>query len=42
MAFAHILSKKIFLLNPIPDMIYTDEIKAMQPIIVNNDLNRIK
>jgi len=41
MGFAHILGKKIFLLNEIPQMIYTDEIKAMQPVILNGDLSRI-
>ena len=42
MGFAHVLNKKIFLLNEIPEMIYTDEIKAMQPIILNNDFSKIK
>jgi len=42
MGFAHILNKKIFLLNEIPDMIYTDELKAMQPIILNSVLSKIK
>ncbi len=40
--FAHVLSKKIFLLNPIPDIHYSDEIKAMQPIILDKDLDKIK
>ena len=42
MGFAHILNKKIFLLNGIPKMIYTDEIEAMQPVVLNNDLSKIK
>ena len=42
MGFAHILNKKIFLLNEIPKMIYTDEIKAIQPIVLNDDLSKIK
>ncbi len=42
MAFAHVLDKKIFLLNPIPFLSYTDEIEAMSPIILNGDLNQIK
>jgi len=42
MGFAHILNKKIFLLNEIPEMIYTDEIKAMQPIVTNGDFSKIK
>jgi len=40
-AFAYVLNKKIFLLNPIPELAYTDEIIAMQPIIINNDLELI-
>lgn len=42
MGFAHILKKCIYLLNPIPDMIYSDEIRAMTPIVLNGDLTRIK
>lgn len=41
MAFAHILNKEIFLLNPIPEMGYADEIIAMQPKILNGDLSKI-
>ncbi len=41
MGFAHVLDKKIFLLNEIPDVSYKDEIEAMQPIILNGDLSRI-
>ena len=41
MGFAHILNKKIFLLNDIPEMIYTDEIEAMQPIVLNGDLTKL-
>jgi len=40
MGFAHVLGKKIFLLNPIPDMHYKDEIKAMQPVILNGNLSQ--
>ena len=42
MGFAHVLNKKIFILNDIPEMIYIDEIKAMQPIILNGNLAKIK
>lgn len=42
MGFAHVLDKKIFLLNSIPDMSYTDEIKAMRPIVINRDLENIQ
>lgn len=42
MGFAHVLGKKIFLLNPVPDMAYTDEIIAMQPKVINENLAMIK
>ncbi len=42
MGFAHILKRPIYLLNEIPAMNYTDELKAMQPIIINGDLFKIK
>jgi len=42
MGFAHVLKKKIYLLNDIPKMVYSDEIKAMQPFILNGDLSQIK
>jgi len=43
MAYAHILYKEVYLLNPIPDMpYYGTEIIAMKPIVINNDLTRIK
>jgi hypothetical protein len=41
-AFAHVLNKKIFIINPLPEMIYSDELIAMQPIILNGDLGMIK
>jgi len=42
MGFAHVLNKKIFLLNAVPEeMLYSDEILAMPHIIINNDLNKI-
>ena len=41
-SFAHVLHKKIFLLNPIPKINYSDEIEAMSPIIINNDLKKIQ
>ena len=41
MGFAYTMDKKIFLLNPIPDMAYRDELVAMRPMIINNDLNKI-
>ena len=41
MAFAHVLDKKVFLLNPIPEISYKDEIMAMQPVILNSNLDGI-
>jgi predicted RNA-binding protein with PUA domain len=41
MGFAHILNKPIYLLYQIPDMGYKDEIEAMEPILLNGDLNKI-
>jgi hypothetical protein len=41
MGFAHVLTKKIFILNPIPEMGYKDEIIAMQPTILDGDLSKI-
>lgn len=41
--FAHVLGKKIFLLNPIPEIeYYKDEIHAMQPVILNGNLTNIR
>ncbi len=42
MGFAHVLNKKIFLSNDIPEMGYKDEIVAMQPVVLSGDLNKIK
>ncbi|MCU0679185.1 MAG: hypothetical protein MUC28_01920 [Planctomycetes bacterium] len=42
MGFAHVLNKLIFLYRDIPDLSYTDEIKAMRPIVLNEDLSQIK
>lgn len=36
--FAHVLNKKLYFLNDVPDMIYADELRAMQPIILYGDL----
>lgn len=41
MGFAHVLHKKIFLLNPIPSMNYSDELEAMSPVILDGCLDRI-
>lgn len=42
MGFARALNKKIYLLNKIPEMDYTDEINATQPIVLNGNLELIK
>ena len=42
MGFAHVLNKKLYCLNPLPDLPYTSELAAMQPIIINSDLGLIK
>ena len=40
--FAHVLNKKIFLMNPIPDIeFYRSEIEAVRPLIIEQDLNNI-
>jgi len=39
LAFHH--GKKIYLLNPIPEISYKEEILGMRPIIINGDLNLI-
>lgn len=41
--FAHVLNKKIFLLNPIPEIsYYQSEIEAVKPIVIHNDLSQIR
>jgi len=43
MGFAYVNDKKIFLLNPLPqDVPYLDEIRAMEPVIINGNLKKIK
>ena len=40
--FAHVLNQKIFLYNSIPEIpYYKSEIEAVQPIIINGDLEKI-
>jgi hypothetical protein len=41
MGHAFGLGKKIYLLSPIPDMDYKVEMHAMQPIVLNGDLEKI-
>ncbi|MEK7652120.1 MAG: hypothetical protein AAB351_02895 [Patescibacteria group bacterium] len=42
MGVAFYLNKKIYLLNPVPDVAYKEEILGMRPIVIENDLSRIK
>ena len=40
--FAHVLEKKIFLMNPIPEIeYYRSEIEAVRSVIINGDLTKI-
>ncbi len=41
LGFAHVMNKKIYLMHPIPQMGYTDEIIAVQPIVLKGDLSLI-
>jgi len=41
MGFAHVLNKKIYLLNNIPECSYKDELVAMQLVILNGDFSKI-
>lgn len=36
------MNKKLFLYNPIPDNIFKDELTGINPIILNEDLTKIK
>lgn len=40
--FAHVHDKKVFLLNPVPEIGYKAEIEAMLTEVLNGDLTRIK
>ena len=41
MAFGHVLGKKLYVLNPLPDLSYTSEILAMKPIVIDSDLSKL-
>ena len=41
MGLAHYLGKRIFLLNPIPEISYKEEIFGMRPVTINNNLKLI-
>lgn len=38
MGFAHVLHIPIYVLNPMPESSFSDEMRAMQPIVLNGDL----
>jgi hypothetical protein len=42
MGYAYGNNKKIFLWNPVPKMDYATEMHAMQPIVIDGDLSKIK
>ena len=42
MGFAHILGKPLYALHEIPELSYTSEILAMQPIVLNGDLEKLQ
>jgi len=43
MGFAHVLGKRIYLLNPIPHFTYfQEEIEAMDPVVLGGNLSKIQ
>ncbi|MBI5530561.1 MAG: hypothetical protein HY918_03610 [Candidatus Doudnabacteria bacterium] len=42
MAVAFHLKKKIYLLNPVPDQAWKEEVLSLSPIILTNDLGKIR
>ncbi|MBI4032647.1 hypothetical protein HY374_02995 [Candidatus Berkelbacteria bacterium] len=42
MGFAHVLHKPIFLLHPLPDLPYRDEMESMRPIITDRNLKQFE
>ena len=41
MGFAHVLNKKLYVLNPLPDISYLSELEAMDPVVLNGNLSLI-
>lgn len=39
MGFAHVLHKPLFIWNPVPDMPYSSEIMAMEPVVLASDVD---
>jgi nucleoside 2-deoxyribosyltransferase len=42
MGFAHVLGKPLFVLNPLPEVMYRDELEAMCPVILNKNLSLLR
>lgn len=42
MGFAHVLGKKLYILNEIPEGGFRDEIEAMEPTVLHGDLSLLK
>lgn len=42
MAFAHVLDKPLYVLNPLPDLPYRSELEAMNHTVLDRDLSKIK
>lgn len=40
--FAHAMNKKLYFLNDIPSVAYSDELNALRPVILNGNLSLIK
>lgn len=36
------LGKKIYLYNPVPENVFTDELVAMKPVVINGDISKVK
>jgi len=41
MGFAHVLNKPVYVYNELPEMSYTDELKAIRHIVINQDLSMV-
>jgi len=41
MGFAHILDLPIYMMRPVPEMLYQSEMAAMDPVIIDGDMARI-
>lgn len=42
MGYAFGLGKKVYLLNPVPEMDYKTEMYAIQPVVIDGDLTKIQ